>query len=221
MAGETAIVINGAQGVGRALSRALGDSGARVILTDPAPGVAADFAGTLGQTGLECDPSGNAALAQIAETTSDLDVAVVSLDGTGADPVSTLSAITLPVVHASTYLAPVIGAGGGGAVLFVLILPAQPDPWHEASAGWLTAATRGLAAQLAPKGIRVNAIVALADEAPPLPRFMAAGSSAPPPEVPLAALPGPRAIAAAALTLCSSDADSMTGQVLRLDGGRA
>jgi len=220
MAGGTAIVIGGAQGSGRALSRALTGAGARVIVTDPDAGVAATFAQGIGQQGLACDPGDGAALARLAGEAGDADLVLLALDGSGGDAALLARSVAATVAGAVAHLAPVLEARGGGALLCVLTLSPAPDPWQEAAAGWLGAATVALSARLAARRVRVNAVVALADDAPPLPRFMAARAAAPAPQVPLAALPGPRAIAAAALSLCGEDAAAVTGQVLRLDGGR-
>lgn len=207
MAGQQAIVIGGAQATGRALVRALLEAGAEVRST---------LAGST-PPALDCDPADAAAFAALAEGAGAFDLAALTLEGAQGD----LAGISAAIHGAAAHLIPAMVARGGGALLFVLTLSAEPDPFHEAAAGWLATATAALAARHASERLRVNAVVALTRDAPALPRFMAAAAAAAPPPVPLATLPDPRAVAAAALALCGSEAAAITGQVLRLDGGRA
>lgn len=216
MHGQQAIVIGGAQGAGRALSRALIAAGARVTVAAPGEGVAETFAATIGQQGIDCDPGDDASLLRLAHAGGEFGLVVVALAATGGDPGPMVAAVR----SIDAVLGPAMAARGGGAFLFVLTLPPAPDPWHEAAAGWLAAAVAALAARHAGAGLRVNAVVALADDSPALPSFMSTSAPAAPPTAPLGALPCPREIAAAALALCGSGARVITGQVLRLDGGQ-
>lgn len=214
LAGQQAVVIGGAKGIGRALSRALVEAGAEVILTDPSPGVAVDFAQTLGQRGLRWDT---------AADTPDVGtpgIIALAFESSGSAP-EALTEMAATFAATIEQLVPAIETGGGGAIVAVLVLPTTPNAWDEARAGWLKSATSSLASRFARAHVRVNAVIALLDDAPDLPSFMATRAAAPPPPVPLAALPGPRTIAAAALSLCGQDAASVTGQVLRLDGGQS
>lgn len=213
LAGQQAVVIGGARGIGRALARALVEAGAETILTDPSPGVAEDFAQTLGQKGIRWDAAEN------APDVGTPGLVVLAFDPAAPAP-DALSDMAATFAAAVEQVVPLTEAQGGGALVAVLALPPAPDIWDEARVGWLSSATAALAARSAPTGVRVNAVIALVDDAPGLPSFMAARATAPPPAVPLAVLPGPRAIAAAALALCGDDAGAVTGQVLRLDGGR-
>lgn len=212
LAGQRALVIGGAKGIGRALSRALVEGGAEAVLTDPSPGVAMEIAQTLGQRGVQWDA---------AEAMPDVGapgVVILAFDPAGPAP-GTLAEMATTFAAAVEQFIPPMQARGGGALLAALALPPVPDVWDEARAGWLASATVALAARFAPARVRVNAVIALVDDTPGLPSFMAARAAAPP-SVPLAALPDPRAMASAALALCGEDASSITGQVLRLDGGR-
>lgn len=215
ISGQRAIVVGGVQGPGKALARALVGAGARVTLAAPGAGVAASFAAMIGQQGIDCDPGDAAALARQVEGQEFALAAVVLAAGDG-DPGPLAAALR----GVETALVPGLAARGG-ALLVVLGLPPAPDPWQESCAAWLESAVAGLAARHAGAGVRVNAVVALVNEEPALPSFMTAGAAAAAaPPVPLGRLPGPRDVAAAALMLCDAGAGAITGQVLRLDGGR-
>jgi 3-oxoacyl-[acyl-carrier protein] reductase len=81
-----------------------------------------------------------------------------------------------------------------------------------------------MAIELAPNGIRVNAICPVAGETPLLASFM--GGDTPTTRekfiasIPLGRLSTPEDIAAAALYLSSDDAAMITGVALEVDGGR-
>jgi 3-oxoacyl-[acyl-carrier protein] reductase len=96
--------------------------------------------------------------------------------------------------------------------------------WYNASKGWLITATRGMAVELAPFGIRVNAINPVAGETPLLKTFMGKDT----PEVrakflatiPLGRFSTPEDIGNTAAFLCSDEASMITGVAIEVDGGR-
>ena len=96
--------------------------------------------------------------------------------------------------------------------------------WYNASKGWMITATRTMAVELAPFGIRVNAINPVAGETPLLKSFL--GEDTPEMRekflstIPLGRFSTPEDIAAAALYLCSDEASMVTGVALEVDGGR-
>jgi 3-oxoacyl-[acyl-carrier protein] reductase len=96
--------------------------------------------------------------------------------------------------------------------------------WYNASKGWVITATRANAVELAPFGIRVNALNPVAGETPMLKTFMGEDT----PEVrarflstiPLGRFSTPEDLGNAACFLCSDEASMLTGVCMEVDGGR-
>lgn len=96
--------------------------------------------------------------------------------------------------------------------------------WYNASKGWVITATRSMAVELAPFGIRVNALNPVAGETPLLKTFM--GGDTPETRakflstIPLGRFSTPEDIANASAFLCSDEASMITGVAVEVDGGR-
>ena len=96
--------------------------------------------------------------------------------------------------------------------------------WYNASKGWMITATRTMAVELAPYGVRVNAINPVAGETPLLKSFMGEDT----PEIrakflstiPLGRFSQPEDMGNAAAFLCSDEASMITGVAMEVDGGR-
>jgi 3-oxoacyl-[acyl-carrier protein] reductase len=96
--------------------------------------------------------------------------------------------------------------------------------WYNASKGWVITATRAAAVELAPFGVRVNALNPVAGETPMLKTFMGQDT----PEVrarflasiPLGRFSTPEDLGNAACFLCSDEASMITGVCMEVDGGR-
>ena len=104
-----------------------------------------------------------------------------------------------------------------GSVAGLIASPGQAN--YAASKGGITALTRTLAAELAPKGIRVNTVVpGLLTEgmAQRMDRQLAEVRRG---QIPLARFGNPEEVAHAVLFLASDDASYITGQQLVVDGG--
>jgi 3-oxoacyl-[acyl-carrier protein] reductase len=126
------------------------------------------------------------------------------------------------------YIVPLMKSNGGGAILNIASTGAvSPRPnltWYNASKGWITSATRGMAIELASCGIRVNAINPVAGDTPLLKSFMGEDT----PEIrqkflstiPIGRFSTPEDIGNAACYLCSDEASMVTGVCLEVDGGR-
>lgn len=228
---RTAVIVNGAQGAGLAVARALAGAGARLCLTDPAADAAESAARGLGQTGLACDPADAGSVGRLAyaagDVLGDIDIVVAILNGGPARPADEtaedgldrlVAARMRPLFLLSRHFGPAMRSRGQGLLLPIALMPAAADCWQDAAAGWIAAATRGLAADWAESGVRVNAILAVRDDTAALPRFMT--RTAPPAPVPLGRLAQPADLGAWALHLTSDAARAVTGLVMPLDGGR-
>jgi 3-oxoacyl-[acyl-carrier protein] reductase len=96
--------------------------------------------------------------------------------------------------------------------------------WYNASKGWVITATRANAVELAPFGIRVNALNPVAGETPLLKSFM--GEDTPEMRakflstIPIGRFSQPEDLGNAACFLCSDEASMITGVCMEVDGGR-
>ena len=115
-----------------------------------------------------------------------------------------------------------------GAILNIAstggVSPRPRLTWYNASKGWMITATRAMAVELAPAGIRVNALNPVAGETPLLSTFM--GEDTPEirarflASIPIGRFSTPQDMGAAATFLCSDEASMITGVALEVDGGR-
>ena len=125
-------------------------------------------------------------------------------------------------------LVPQMKARGSGVFLNIAstagISPRPNLNWYNASKGWMITATKAMAVELAPHGIRVNAINPVAGETPLLKSFM--GEDTPEmrakflSSIPIGRFSTPVDIANAACFLCGDEASMITGVALEVDGGR-
>jgi 3-oxoacyl-[acyl-carrier protein] reductase len=115
-----------------------------------------------------------------------------------------------------------------GAILNMASTAAvSPRPrlnWYNASKGWVVTATKAMAIELAPFGVRVNALNPVAGETPLLKSFM--GEDTPEirakflASIPMGRFSTPEDLGNAALFLCSDEASLITGVAMEVDGGR-
>ena len=119
------------------------------------------------------------------------------------------------------------GKGGGVVLNIASTAGVSPRPrlaWYNASKGWVITATRASAVELAPFGIRVNALNPVAGETPMLATFM--GEDTPQMRakflstIPLGRFSTPEDLGNAACFLCSDEASMITGVCMEVDGGR-
>jgi 3-oxoacyl-[acyl-carrier protein] reductase len=132
----------------------------------------------------------------------------------------------LPALRAQAGAA---GTGAGACILNTSSTAAlRPRPgltWYNGSKGAVNTLTKSMAVELAPEGIRVNAICPVIGETGMLQTFMGPEDT---PEVrarfvatiPLGRMSRPADIAAAAMFLASDEAEMITGVCLEVDGGR-
>ncbi len=126
------------------------------------------------------------------------------------------------------HLVPEMKARGRGAILNIASTAAlSPRPglsWYNASKGWMVTASKSMAVELAPSGVRVNALCPVAGETPLLKSFL--GEDTPEMRakflatIPLGRFSTPQDMGHAAVFLCSDEAAMLTGVALEVDGGR-
>jgi len=119
-------------------------------------------------------------------------------------------------------------AQGSGAFLNIAstagVSPRPNLSWYNATKGWMITATKSMAVELAPHGIRVNALNPVAGETPLLKSFM--GEDTPEMRakflstIPIGRFSTPQDMGNAAAFLCSDDASMITGVAMEVDGGR-
>ena len=123
---------------------------------------------------------------------------------------------------------PAMKARGAGVILNIAstagISPRPRLSWYNASKGWMITATKAMAVELAPFGVRVNALCPVAGETPLLQSFL--GEDTPEMRakflatIPLGRFSTPEDLGNAAVFLCSDEAAMLTGVALEVDGGR-
>jgi 3-oxoacyl-[acyl-carrier protein] reductase len=241
--GKTTIVTGAGSGFAAAIATAFATAGARVMVADADIEAAREVAGGFDGVAVQTDVSSDASVAALAKAATDgfghIDILVNGAGSTHppmpAEVVSeamfdALMATSVKSLFLTThYFVPAMKTGRAGVVLNIAASAAtSPRPdlvWYSASKAWVVAATRAMALELAPFGIRVNAINPVAADAPRLPSFMG-GKKSEAQTALLASIPMGRVangddVAAAALYLCSDAASLITGIALDLDGGRS
>ena len=126
------------------------------------------------------------------------------------------------------YLVPHMKQNGTGNILNIAstagVSPRPRLNWYNASKGWMITATKAMAVELAPTGVRVNALNPVVGETPLLHKFMGGDT----PEIrekflatiPLGRFSNPEDLGNAACFLCSDEASMVTGVCMEVDGGR-
>ena len=244
LAGRTAIVTGGASGFGAGIVRRFVAEGARVAVVDLNLLAAQALAEDLGPgvIAVQADVSKDAAVvamaAEVARALGPVDILVNNAGiGHTPQPLEDLSeaefdriwAVNAKSVYLTArHLVPAMKAAGRGAILNIAstggVSPRPNLTWYNASKGWMITATRAMAVELAPFGVRVNALNPVAGETPLLATFM--GQDTPEirakflASIPLGRFSTPADIGAAAAFLCSDEASMVTGVAMEVDGGR-
>jgi len=244
LAGKVALVTGGGAGFGAGIAKRFAQEGARVIVADLDAAAAAGVAREIG-------PAARAVTADVAtregaeamcaaaqESFGGLDILVnnagfthrngslLEVDEATFDRIFAVNARAIYL--AARVAVPMLAARGGGAILNTASTAGlRPRPgltWYNASKGWAITATKSMAVELAPQGIRVNALCPVAGDTGMLGLFL--GEDTPEKRaqfqatIPLGRLSRPDDIASAALWLASDEAAFITGVALEVDGGR-
>jgi 2-hydroxycyclohexanecarboxyl-CoA dehydrogenase len=261
LSGEVAVVLGAAQGIGRAIACAFAREGAAVTLLDRDPGVNA----VADQIEQECGSATLGIVADVTdyERVRQAEAAVrsrfgrcdhvVFAVGLGSGKVGfpfwnlepgdwerVLRVNLLGAVHAAHAFAPGLAQAGYGTLLFLTSVAgqigSQTDPPYSAAKAGLINFAQCAARDLAPYGVRVNAL-APGMVKTDLNRSVWAAWNAQQPEgerlsyeawgdekvrrvSPLGRWQEPEEIAAMAVYLASRHARNITGQTLNVDGGQ-
>ena len=239
---KTAIVTGAGSGFGAGIAAKFVAEGARVMVADINGDAAAEVARELGAISQVVDvANGDSVKAMIVaaqEAFGQIDIVVNNAGITHMpgplDEISEADFDRVLAVNAkSVYLTarevvPLMKAAKSGVILNVAstagVSPRPNLNWYNASKGWMITATRTMAVELAPFGIRVNAINPVAGDTPLLKTFMGEDT----PEIrakflstiPLGRFSTPEDMGNAAAFLCSDEAGMVTGVAMEVDGGR-
>lgn len=242
--GLAAVVTGGASGFGLGIAEAFLAHGARVLIAD-IDGVSADrAAGALpGAIAMTCDVTKRAdveAVVAAAERAfGKVDVLVNNAGYTHANQsLLTVSesefdkiyAVNVKSIYLSTLaIVPAFERNGGGLIINTAstagVRPRPGLTWCNGSKGAVITLTKSMAAELASRKIRVNAINPVIGETGMLERFMGVPDT---PEarakfvatIPLGRMSRPSDIANAAVFLADPASSFITGVCIEVDGGR-
>jgi len=242
LAGKTAIVTGAGSGFGAGIARIFAREGASVMVADINESAAAAIATEIGGIAQTVDVANGVSVTAMAGAARDawgrIDILVNNAGITHLPkPMEEVSEEefdrVLAVNAKSVYLTareivPGMKAAGTGAILNIASTAGlSPRPrlnWYNASKGWMITATKTMAVELAPSGIRVNALCPVAGETPLLSSFM--GEDTPEMRakflstIPLGRFSTPDDMGEAAAFLCSDAASMITGVAMEVDGGR-
>lgn len=239
---KVAVVTGGASGFGAGIVRKFAEEGARVVVADLNVNGAHEIAAEVKGLGIQVDVADGASVAAMVDATlgayGRLDILVNNagithypalLEEVTEQDFDKVFAVNCKSVFLTAQnIVPVMKKQRLGAILNVAstagVSPRPRLNWYNASKGWMNTATKAMAVELAPQGIRVNAINPVAGETPLLKVFMGEDT----PEIrakflstiPIGRFSTPSDMGNAACFLCSDEASMVTGVCMEVDGGR-
>jgi 3-oxoacyl-[acyl-carrier protein] reductase len=241
---KVALVTGAASGFGAEIARFFALEGAFIAVADINEEGARNVSAEIGNTALpiKCDVTADAEVRSAVDMTrrsfGRLDIVVNNagtthrnkpmLDVTEAEFDRVYAVNVKSIFHMAHAAVPIMRAQGSGVFLNIgSTAGLRPRPgltWYNGSKGAVNLLTKSMAVELAPDHIRVNGLAPVAGDTPLLPSFLGTDS----PEIrakflatiPLGRFAKPSDVAAAALFLCSAEAEFLTGVVLEVDGGR-
>ncbi|MFY0635124.1 MAG: glucose 1-dehydrogenase [Vannielia sp.] len=236
--GKRAIVTGGGSGFGAGIAAKFAAAGAQVLVTDINAEAAASVASRIGGQALAMDVASLADWEACAAAAGAADILVnnagvthlpAPMEEVSEEDFDRVAAINMKSIYLSarTVIAAMKGRGSGAVLNIASTAGLSPRPrlnWYNASKGWVITATKAMAIELAPAGVRVNALCPVAGETPLLASFM--GEDTPEMRakflatIPLGRFSTPEDLGAAAAFLCSDEAGMITGTALEVDGGR-
>ena len=241
---KVAIVTGGGSGFGEGIARKFVTEGAQVLIADRDAAAGARVAASLGAhvRSVAVDVANAADVRAMVDAAHEyyggLDI-LVNNAGVGhlPQPLETLAeaefdrivAVNMKAIYlAAREVVPRFKAQKSGVILNMAstagVSPRPRLAWYNASKGFVITATRAMAVELAPFGIRVVALNPVAGDTPMLKTFM--GEDTPEMRarflstIPIGRFSTPEDLGNAACFLCSDEASMITGVAMEVDGGR-
>lgn len=234
MKDKVAIITGGASGFGAAMVEHFLAEGAHVIAADLDPAPKGHY--------VRCDVTSRADIDALAQTAMErfgrIDILVNNagishppqpLDEISLETFDAIFRVNMKSIYlTSQVVVPLMKAAKSGTILNIastLGVRSRPGlSWYGASKGWVINATRSMAVELAPFGIRVNALNPALAETPMMATFLTNDT----PQVREALLKDIPAgkfiqssdVANAAVFMCKDSAEMITGVCMEVDGGR-
>ena len=244
LAGKTAIVTGAASGFGAGIALKFIAEGAKVLVADINADGASATAKTLGENAIPCqvDVGDGASINALRDTALEafetVDIIVnnagvthlpTPMEDVSEDDFDRVMNVNMKSIYymARAFVPHMKGNKTGNILNISSTAGLSPRPnlnWYNASKGWVNTATKTMAVELAPFGVRVNALNPVAGETPLLASFM--GEDTPERRaaflstIPLGRFSTPEDMANAATYLCSDEASMITGVCMEVDGGR-
>ncbi|WP_284337742.1 SDR family NAD(P)-dependent oxidoreductase [Comamonas sp. NoAH] len=239
--GKIAVVTGAGQGMGRAIARQFASEGATVVAVDLNEAAAKETlegAATGRHVARSVNVADSAAVAQLfADIQRDLGAVDVLVNNAGVGSVDQFADIPDETWNrvigvnlngaffcAREAVKSMQASGKGGAIVNISSTSAVSGdgPAHYcASKAALMGLTRGMAKELAPKGIRVNTLVPGPTNTPMMQGIPKEWSDAIIAGVPMGRMAEPEDIAKVAVFLASDDSGFVTGQNVAVNGGSA
>ena len=242
--GKTAIVTGGAQGFGAGIVDKFIAEGAKVLVADIQGDKAAAKAREIGNAATACavDVAQSNSVEAMVKTAIDafghVDILVnnagithlpTPMEEVEEEMFDRVLAVNAKSIYlGAKHLVPHMKERGTGNILNVAstagLSPRPKLNWYNASKGWVITATKAMAVELAPFGVRVNALCPVAGETPLLASFM--GEDTPEMRakfistIPLGRFSTAEDMGNSAAFLCSDEASMLTGVAMEVDGGR-
>ncbi len=243
---KVAVVTGAASGFGRGIAELFAAEGARVVIADINGEAAAALVAEIGPdraiataTDVTRRADVDAMIAAAVDRFGGVDILVnnagvthknQSLLTVSEDDFDRIYAVNVKSIYLTTLavVAVMEKRGGGSIITTASTAGIRPRPgltWYNGSKGAAITLTKSMAAELAPKNIRVNAINPVIGETGMLEQFMGLPDT---PEnrakfvagIPLGRMSKPLDIANAALFLADPASAFITGVAIEVDGGR-
>ena len=241
---KVAVVTGAGSGFGEGIATKFVAEGAKVIVADRQGEAAARVAAALGSDAhaVTADVSNAGDVAAMIDAAQSrfggIDILVNNagighkpqpLEDLAEDEYDRIVAVNMKAIFlAARVVVPLMKAARRGVILNIAstagVSPRPRLAWYNASKGYVITATRAMAVELAPFGIRVVALNPVAGETPLLATFM--GEDTPEMRakflstIPIGRFSTPEDLGNAACFLCSDEASMITGVAMEVDGGR-